>query len=81
MLALGIAMGNPWFAVPGCWMLTCGAFVWMLRPWFFSRVGFLRRSPAAGADTAVYWSDSYWGGALAALSAAIIVWARDLGPG
>jgi hypothetical protein len=73
MLAVGIVMGNPWFAVLGCWMLTCGAFVWMLRPWFPPGWAFCGGILLFSRTLMSYWSDSYWGGALAALSGAIIV--------
>src|SRR5690242_4354410 len=70
MLALGIAIGNPWFAVLGCWMLMCGAFVWMLRAWFPPAWAFCGGLLLLARTLLSYWSDSYWGGALAALSAA-----------
>jgi hypothetical protein len=73
MLAVGIAMGHPWLAVLACWMLTCGAFVWMLRPWFSPGWAFCGGLLLLARMPLTYWSDSYWGGALAALSGAIIV--------
>jgi len=73
MLALGIALGNPWYAVLACWMLTCAAFVWMLRPWFPPGWAFCGGLLLMARTLMSYWSDSYWGGALAALSAAIVV--------
>jgi len=73
MLALGIVMGDPWFAVLACWMLTCGAFVWMLRPWFAPGWAVCGGLLLLARTLTSEWSDSYRGGALAALSAAIIV--------
>jgi hypothetical protein len=73
MLALGIAIGNPWFAVLGCWMLTCGAFVWMLRPWFPPGWALCGGILLLSRTLMSYWSDTAWGGTLAALSAAVIV--------
>ena len=72
MLALGILAGNPWFAVLGCCMLVCGAFVWMLRPWFSPGWAFCGGFLLFARTTLSYWSDTYWGGALAALAGAII---------
>ena len=60
MLAVGIVMGNPWFAVLGCWMLTCGAFVWMLRPWFSPGWAFCGGLLLLARMPLTYWSDSYW---------------------
>ncbi len=73
MLALGILMGHPWFAVLGCAMLVCGAFVWMLRPWFSGGWALCGGILLLSRTLMSYWSDSYWGGTLAALSAAIVV--------
>jgi hypothetical protein len=73
MLALGILTGHAWFAVLGCAMLVSGAFVWMLRPWFSGGWALCGGILLLSRTLMSYWSDSYWGGALAALSAAIVV--------
>ncbi len=73
MLALGILMGHAWFAVLGCYMLVSGAFVWMLRAWFPPGWALCGGVLLLSRTFMSYWSDSYWGGALAALSAAIVV--------
>src|SRR5262245_33042857 len=83
-LALGIAVGGR--ALEGAWIsaaLYVSALCWMLRAWFPARwavVGAL-----VGAATMVvggmplegfkpgYWSQSYWGGAAAALGGALLL--------
>ena len=72
-LALGILAGNAWYAVLLMSALMVGAFVWMLRAWFspsWSVIGGLLLVPFAILG---YWTNSYWGGSLASLAAALMI--------
>ena len=76
-LALGILAGNAWYAVLLMSALMVGAFVWMLRPWFspsWAVIGGILLVPFAIFS---YWTNSYWGGSLAALAAALMMGAAS----
>lgn len=74
VLAVGQLLGYPWIGVLLSVGVMCAAIVWALQGWFPSRWAFL------GGVLAVfqfgdfnYWTDSYWGGAFAAIGGALIV--------
>jgi hypothetical protein len=83
-LAVGTALGGR--AIVGVWVsvsLFAGALCWMLQAWFPARwavMGALLGSatmifsgyPSAGG-TVAYWSQSYWGGAVAGLGGALVL--------
>jgi len=72
MLAVGILLGNPWLAILACAGLACGAFAWALRAWFSPGWALCGGILLFTKTILTYWSDSYWGGTLAALAAAIV---------
>lgn len=74
LLAAGIWAGHPWIAVVAASALMCAVFVWMLRAWFspvWSLCGGVLLLFQVGM--ASYWTNSYWGGSLAALAGAVLV--------
>ena len=74
LLAAGIWAGHPWIAVVAASALMCAVFVWMLRAWFspaWSLCGGVLLLFQVGITS--YWTNSYWGGSLAALAGAVLV--------
>lgn len=73
-LAAGqVLFGHPVFGVWLSAALMCAAFCWMLYAWVPARWAFIGGIVAAmqyGIFT--YWSQSYWGGAVAALGGALV---------
>lgn len=74
ILALGqIASGQP---IVGVWLsagLACGAICWMLQGWFRPGVAFVGALLAlCRIGVTTYWSQSYWGGMMAALGGALV---------
>ena len=74
VLAVGQLLGHPWIGVLLSVAVMCATIVWALQGWFPARWAFL------GGVLAVlqfgvfnYWTDSYWGGAFAAIGGALIV--------
>lgn len=73
MLAVGQIVGQP---ILGVWLsagLACAAICWMLQGWFrpgLALVGTLLALYRIGVTT--YWSQSYWGGLVAALGGALV---------
>jgi hypothetical protein len=74
LLAIGIWLGHPWVAVLAASALMCAAVSWMLRAWFspmWSLCGGVLLLFQVGLMS--YWTNSYWGGSLAALAGAVLV--------
>ena len=75
MLAAGkVVTGEPWFGALFASALMCGAFVWALRGWlppnwalFGGAISVLRLGLFS------YWTNSYYGGAMAAVGGALVL--------
>jgi hypothetical protein len=74
VLALGELLGLPWIGVLLSVAAMCAAFTWMLQGWFpppWAMLGGLLT--VMQLDLGCHWSSSYWGGAVAAMAAALVM--------
>ncbi len=74
MLALGqLVFHDPWAAVLISMAVLCGLITWALWGWLSPRWAIAAGLIAALQLTGTYWTDSYWGGSLAAIGGALLV--------
>jgi hypothetical protein len=74
VLALGQLLGNPWIGVLLSGAAMYAAVLWMLYGWFPPRWAFLGGILIIiQLELFNYWTDSYWGGAVAATSGALVM--------
>ncbi|MGA6982014.1 MAG: hypothetical protein WCC95_19270 [Candidatus Sulfotelmatobacter sp.] len=73
-VALGILLGDPWIGVLLSMAAMCAALTWMLQGWFPPQWALLGGALAIlRLDLCSYWTDSYWGGAVATMAAALVM--------
>jgi hypothetical protein len=73
-LAVGQLLGSPWIGVLLSAAGMCAAIYWMLRAWIPYRWAFLGGALAAlKLGFTSYWTNSYWGGAVAAIGGSLVL--------
>jgi hypothetical protein len=74
VLALGELLGSPWIGVLLSVAAMCAALTWMLQAWFPPHWALIGGILAiVRLDMSSYWSQSYWGGAVALMAAALVM--------
>lgn len=74
MLAFGqVVFNDPWAAVVISMAVLCGLITWALWAWLPPRWAILGGLVAAVQLTGTYWTESYWGGTLAAIGGALVI--------
>lgn len=74
MLALGqVVFHDPWAAVLIGMAVLCGMITWALCGWLPNRWAVAGGLMAAIQLTGSYWTESYWGGTLAAIGGALVM--------
>lgn len=74
VLALGILLGTPWIGVLLSVAAMCAALTWMLQAWFPPHWALIGGILAiVRLDLSCYWSQGYWGGAVALTAAALLM--------